>query len=100
MLPGECRKGTETSIHGGEDVAQVVQVGRIMQAAKMGQWVPLVHASLLPFSPSPLPDLLRSCSSDPPAVQLLGAAAGLHGLLRSSLSGWVYWWQGGHFLIR
>ena len=49
--PGECRKGTETSIHGGEDEAQVVQVGRIKQAAKMGQGVPLVLVPLLPFFP-------------------------------------------------
>ena len=35
----------------GEGRAQVVQVGRIMQAVKMGQGVPLVLVSLLPFLP-------------------------------------------------
>ena len=72
---------------------QVVQVGRIMQAVKMGQGVPLVPVPLLPISPSDPP---RSCSSDPPAVQLSGAA-GLPGFLRSSFSGWVKWVQGGFF---
>lgn len=66
-LPGECRKGTISSIDRGADGAQVVQVGRIKQAAQMGQRASLVPVPILPFSPS---DPLRSCSSDPPAVRL------------------------------
>ena len=54
---------------------------------------------LCPFFPSSPPDPPRSCSSDPPAVHLSGAAAGLPGFLRSSFSGWSNWVQG-VFLIR
>lgn len=46
--PGECRKGTISSIDRRAGGAQMAQVGKIKQAAKMGQGVPLVPSSCPP----------------------------------------------------